>query len=150
MKQRSLLVSLVLCLLPCLSLAQAPIGSVENRTGASVTVSSRLAATVTTSTENGAAQSFDVSLGSLSLRGGRRMEAPSMGYYVATLVAGEVITSIAGKETERHPGDTWAVNAGEAMTVQLQRKSKEALLQIFTVKESTPPNESEKRMAPLP
>jgi hypothetical protein len=62
-----------------------------------------------------------------------------MGYYVATLVAGELITSIAGKETLRHPGDTWALNAGEAMTVQLQGKSKEALLQIFTVKESSPP-----------
>ena len=57
-----------------------------------------------------------------------------MGYYVATLVAGEVITSIAGKETRRHPGDSWAVNAREAMTVQLQEKSKEALFQIFTVK----------------
>ncbi len=139
MMHRSLLLSLVLCLLPNLLLAQSPIGSVENRTGASVTLSSRFAATVTTPTENGAAQSFDVSLGSLSLRGGRRIEAPSMGYYVATLVAGELITNIAGKETQRHPGDTWAVNAGEVMTVQLQGKSKEALLQIFTVKESSPP-----------
>jgi hypothetical protein len=139
MMHRSLLVSLVLCLLPCLSLAQSPSGSVENRTGAGVAASSRFAATVTTPAENGAAQSFDVSLGSLSLRGGRQIEAPSMGYYVATLVAGEVITSIAGKEIERHPGDTWAVNAGEAMTVQLQGKSKEALLQIFTVKEASPP-----------
>ena len=139
MMHRSLLVSLVLCLSPILSLAQSPIGSVENRTGAGVAASSRFAATVTTPAENGAAQSFDVSLGSLSLRGGRQIEAPSMGYYVATLVAGEVITSVAGKETDRHPGDTWAVNAGEAMTVQLQGKSKEALLQIFTVKESSPP-----------
>jgi len=139
MKHRSLFLSLMACLLPNLLLAQSPIGSVENRTGASVTVSSRFAATVTTPTENGAVQPFDVSLGSLSLRGGRRIEAPSMGYYVATLVAGELITSIAGKETQRHPGDTWAVNAGEAMTVQLQGKSKEALLQIFTVKESSPP-----------
>jgi hypothetical protein len=139
MKHRSLLVLLMLCVLPCLSLAQSPSGSVENRTGASVTVSSRFATTVTTPTENGAGQSFDMSLGSLSLRGGRRIEAPSMGYYVATLVAGELITNIAGKETQRHPGDTWAVNAGEAMTVQLQGKSKEALLQIFTVKESSPP-----------
>jgi len=139
MKHRSLFLSLMACLLPNLLLAQSPIGSVENRTGASVTVSSRFAATVTTPTENGAVQPFDVSLGSLSLRGGRQIEAPATGYYVATLVAGELITSIAGKETQRHPGDTWAVNAGEAMTVQLQGKSKEALLQIFTVKESSPP-----------
>ena len=139
MKQRSLLVSLVLCLLPYSSPAQSPSGSVENRTSAGKTISSRFAATVTTPAENGAAQSFDVSLGSLSLRGGRQIEAPSIGYYVATLVAGEVITSIAGKETQRQPGDTWAVNAGEVMTVQLQGKSKEALLQIFTVKEASPP-----------
>jgi hypothetical protein len=138
MMHRSLLLSLVLCLLPNLSLAQSPIGFVENRTGASVTLSSRFAATVTTPAENGAAQSFDVSLGSLSLRGGRRIEAPPMGYYVATLVAGELVTSIAGKETQRHPGDTWAVNAGEAMTVQLQGKSKDGLLQILTVKETSP------------
>ena len=139
MKHRSLLVSLVLCLLPYSSPAQSPSGSVENRTSAGKTISSRFAATVTTPAENGAAQSFDVSLGSLSLRGGRQIEAPSIGYYVATLVAGEVITSIAGKETQRQPGDTWAVNAGEVMTVQLQGKSKEALLQIFTVKEASPP-----------
>jgi hypothetical protein len=75
MKHRSLLLSLMVCLLPNLSLAQSPIGSVENRTGASVTVSHRFAATVTTPTENGAVQPFDVSLGSLSLRGGRRSEA---------------------------------------------------------------------------
>ena len=139
MKPRSLLAPLVLCLWPCLSLAQSTIEAAENRTGASVTVSSRFAATFTTPTEDGAAQSFDVSVGSLSLRGERRIEAPSIGYYVATLVAGELITSIAGKETQRHPGDTWIVNAGEAMTVQLQGKSKEALLQIFTVEESSPP-----------
>jgi hypothetical protein len=137
MKHRSLLVSLVLCLWPNLSLAQSPTGSID-RTGAGKTISSRFAATVTTPAENGAGQSFEVSLGSLSLRGARQIEAPSMGYYVATLVAGEVITGIGGKETERHPGDTWAVNAGEVMTVQLQGKSKEALLQIFTVKEASP------------
>jgi hypothetical protein len=139
MKHTSLLISLVLCLLPCLSMAQSPLASVENRTGAVATASSRFAATVTTPVANGAAQSFDVSLGSLSLRGARRIEAPSTGYYVATLVAGEVITIIAGEEMQRQPGDTWAVNAGEAMTVQLQGKSKEALLQIFTVKEASPP-----------
>lgn len=138
MKRRSLLISLVLCLLPTLTVAQSPGGSVENRTG--VTVSSRFAATITTPPpENGAAQSFDVSIGTLSLRGGRQLEAPATGYYVATLIAGEVITSIAGKETQRHPGDTWAVNAGETMTVQLQGKSKQALFQIFTVKEASPP-----------
>src|SRR5260370_42678406 len=120
MKQRSLLVSLVLCLLPYSLLAQSPTGSVENRTSAGKTISSRFAATVTTPTENGAAQSFDVSLGSLSLRGGRRIEATSMGYYVATLVAGELITNIAGKEPQRHPGDTWPVNAGEVRSMQLQ------------------------------
>ena len=138
MKCRALSISLAFYLLPVISLAQSPSGSIENKTGASVTVSSRFAATFTTPTENGAAQSFDVSLGSLSLRGGRRIEAPPMGYYVATLVAGELVTNIAGKETQRHPGDTWAVNAGEAMTVQLQGKSKDGLLQILTVKESSP------------
>jgi hypothetical protein len=139
MKHGSLLASLVLCSLPYSLLAQSPSAPVESRTDAGKTLSSRFVATVTTPVENGAPQSFDVSLGSLSLRGGRQIEAPSIGYYVATLVAGEVITSIAGKETRRRPGDTWAVNAGEAMSVQLQGKSKEALLQIFSVKEVHPP-----------
>jgi len=139
MKHSSLFVSLMLCVLPYSSLAQSPSASVEDRTGVGKTLSSRFAASVTTPAENGPPQSFDVSLGSLSLRGGRQIEAPSIGYYVATLVAGELITSIAGKETQRHPGDTWAVNVGEAMTVQLKGKPKEALLQIFTVKESSPP-----------
>jgi hypothetical protein len=137
MKYRTLLMPLALCLLPNLSLAQSAERLVEKKAGMD-SVSSRFAASFTAPTERGVAQSFDVSLGKMLLRGARRIEAPPMGYYVATLVAGELVTNMAGKETQRHPGDTWAVNAGEAMTVQLQGKSKNALLQIFTVKESGP------------
>jgi hypothetical protein len=138
MKYRALSISLPLFLLSAVSLAQSPDGSVEKKAGASASVSSRFSATLTVPKEKGAAPSLEVSLGKLLLTGGRRIEAPPMGYYVATLVAGELVTSIAGTEVQRHPGDTWAVNAGEAMTVQLQGKSKSALLQIFTVKESSP------------
>lgn len=137
MKYRTLLMAVALCFQPYLSLAQSPDRSAETKAGAD-SVSTRFAASFTAPTEKGIAQSFDVSLGKMLLRGGRRIEAPPMGYYVATLVAGELVTNIAGKEMQRHPGETWAVNAGEAMTVQLQGKSKNALLQIFTVKESGP------------
>jgi hypothetical protein len=88
-----------------------------------------------------AAQSIEVSLGRLLLQGGPRLEAPAMGYYVATLVAGEMTTSIGGKDTLRHPGDTWAVEAGQVMTVQLHDKSKSALLQIFSIKEPSTASE---------
>ncbi len=137
MRCRHLLMAVALCLLANVSMAQSPEGVAEKKAGMD-SVSTRFAASFTAPTEKGIAQSFDVSLGKMLLRGARRIEAPQMGYYVATLVAGEIVTNIAGKERQRHPGDTWAVNAGDAMTVQLQGKSKNALLQIFTVKESGP------------
>jgi hypothetical protein len=53
-----------------------------------------------------------LALGSLFLTGGRTIEVPGGDYYVATLVSGDVVTLIDGRETTRHSGDTWAVPAG--------------------------------------
>jgi hypothetical protein len=135
MRYRTLLMPTAFYFLVNVSLAQSPEGVAEKRAGME-SVSSRFTASFTLPTEKGLAQSYDVSLGKMLLQGARRIEAPLMGYYVATLIAGELVTNIADRAMQRHPGDSWAVNAGEAMAVQLQGKSKNALLQIFTVKEA--------------
>jgi len=81
-----------------------------------------------------AAQSLEVSLGKLSVSGSRRIEVPPMGFYVATLVTGDLVTNIGGQETLRRPGDSWSVKSGETMVVQLQGKSTSALFQLFMAK----------------
>jgi hypothetical protein len=74
-----------------------------------------------------------LALGSLFLTGGRTIEVPGGDYYVATLVSGDVVTLMDGRETTRHSGDTWAVPAGTAMTVRLQGRSHDALLDVFRI-----------------
>jgi hypothetical protein len=74
-----------------------------------------------------------LALGSLFLAAGRTIEVPGGDYYVATLVSSDVVTSIDGQETARHSGDTWAVPAGKSMTVRLQGRSHDALLEVFRV-----------------
>lgn len=89
-----------------------------------------------TDVRSAAGSPLRLALGSLFLTGGRTIEVPGGDYYVATLVSSEVVTSIDGQETTRHPGDTWAVPAGKAMTVRLQGRSHDALLEVFRI--STP------------
>jgi len=74
-----------------------------------------------------------LALGSLFLAGGQTIEVPGGDYYVATLVSSDVVTSIDGQGTTRHPGDTWAVPAGKSMTVRLQGRSHDALLEVFRI-----------------
>ena len=120
-------------LLPALNSATTVVA--EEKTVEKPAVITRFSGALALPLEKGLTQSVEVSLGSLLLQGGRRLEAPAMGYYVATLVAGELTTNIAGKDTLRHPGDTWAVEPGQAMAIDLHGKSKSVLLQIFSVKE---------------
>jgi hypothetical protein len=79
------------------------------------------------------AESFRLSLGSLKLTGARSFEVPAMGFYVASLVTGDITTSINGQEATRHTGDLWSVDASQSMTVRLQGRSESALLEIFKV-----------------
>ncbi len=74
-----------------------------------------------------------LALGSLFLAGGRTIEVPGGDYYVVTLVSGGVVTLMDGRETTRHSGETWAVPAGTAMTVRLQGRSHDALLDVFRI-----------------
>jgi hypothetical protein len=79
------------------------------------------------------AESFRLSLGSLKLTGARSFDVPAMGFYVASLITGDITTSISGQEATRHTGDSWSVDAGQAMIVRLQGRSESALLEIFKV-----------------
>jgi hypothetical protein len=74
-----------------------------------------------------------LALGNLFLAGGQTIEVPGGDYYVATLVSSDLVTSIDGQETTRHSGDTWAVPAGKSMTVRLQGRSHDALLEVFRI-----------------
>jgi hypothetical protein len=84
-------------------------------------------------TDTPTASPLHLALGSLFLIGGRTIEVPGGDYYVATLVSGDVVTSMDGQEITRHSGDTWAVPAGTAMTVLLQGRSHDALLDVFRI-----------------
>jgi hypothetical protein len=106
--------------------------------GRGIVTATRFATTLSLPAERGPAGSLSVSLGKLSLSGGRRIEVPPMGFYVATLVTGDVVTNIGGQEVSRHTGDSWSVDTGEMMVVQLQGRSESALLEVFTVKVVSP------------
>jgi hypothetical protein len=86
----------------------------------------------------GSAKSFRLSLGSLTLSGARRFEVPDMGFYVASLVSGDVLTAIGGQAVGRHTGDSWSVQVGQTMVVQLQGRSESALLEILKVAPASP------------
>src|SRR5215831_10753953 len=59
------------------------------------------------------------SLGALSLFGARTFVVPERGFYIATLVSGDVETVIREEKVVRHPGDSWVVPAGATMAVSL-------------------------------
>jgi hypothetical protein len=96
-------------------------------------VTARTRYTVDISGPSNAAAPLRLALGSLFLAGGRSIEVPGGDYYVATLESGDVVTLIDGRESTRHSGDTWAVPAGMAMTVRLQGRSHDALLDVFRI-----------------
>lgn len=127
--------------LSCLSssvLAQQPNAPPERSDRARIVATTRFAGDVTLPAAAAVqAQSFRLSLGSLKLTGARSFEVPAMGFYVATLVTGDITTSISAQEATRHTGDSWSVDAGQSMTVRLQGKSESALLEVFKVESPT-------------
>lgn len=66
--------------------------------------------------------------------GGRGVEFPEQGFYVAHLVTGDITTEIGGKSEARHPGDFWTVEKGSRMAVQITPPSESAYLQTITVR----------------
>ena len=120
-------------------LSSAAMAQQPNSTSASldhargIVATTRFSTTVSLSAANGTARPFSLSLGSLWLSGGRRIEVPPQSFYVATLVTSDVVTVIGGQEVTRHTGDSWSVPSGASMVVQLQGRSEGALLDIFRV-----------------
>jgi hypothetical protein len=124
----------------CLSsaaLAQQANAPPKSSDRARIVAATRFAGDVTLPAAAAQTESFRLSLGSLKLTGARSFEVPAMGFYVASLVTGDITTSIGGQEATRHTGDSWSVDAGQSMTVQLQGRSESALLEVFKV-ESPP------------
>jgi hypothetical protein len=103
-----------------------------------IVATTRFSSTVSLSAPNRTAQPFRLSLGSLWLSGGRRIEVPPQGFYIATLVTGDIVTVIGGQELTRHTGDSWSVPSDASMIVQLQGRSEGALLDIFKVEPNPP------------
>jgi hypothetical protein len=98
-----------------------------------IVASMRFSTTVSLPRANGRPQPFQLSQGSLWLSGGRQIEVPARGFYVATLVSSDIVTVIGGQQETRHTGDSWSVPAGSPMIVRLQGRSEGALLDIFNV-----------------
>jgi hypothetical protein len=114
-------------------LSSAAIAQQPSPDRARIVATTRFSTTASLSAARGTAPPYRLSLGSLWLSGGRRIEVPPQGFYVATLVTSEVVTVIGGQEVTRHTGDSWSVPSGASMVVQLQGRSEGALLDIFRV-----------------
>lgn len=130
-------VAVAFVLLSSAAMAQQP-NSTSPDHARGVVASTRFSTTVSLSAANGKAQPSRLSLGSLWLSGGRRIEVPPRGFYVATLVTSDVVTVIRGQQVTRHTGDSWSVPSGASMVVQLQGRSEGALLDIFSVEPNPP------------
>jgi hypothetical protein len=65
--------------------------------------------------------------------GGRSLELPEQGFYVAHLVSGEITTQVGDKSQVRRPGDFWTVEKGTRMVVQINPPAESALLQTIAV-----------------
>jgi hypothetical protein len=106
--------------------------------GRDIVATTRFTTTALLSAANRTALPSRLSLGGLWLSGGRRIEVPPQGFYVATLVTSDVVTVIGGQEVTRHTGDSWSVPSGASMVVQLQGRSEGALFDIFRVEPNPP------------
>ncbi len=102
--------------------------------GGGMAVATRFASTLSLPAKNGPAKSLSLSLGNLSLSGSRRIEVPPMGFYVATLVTADLVTTIGGQRVLRHTGNSWSVADGETMVIELQGRSESAVIEVFAVK----------------
>jgi hypothetical protein len=136
---RAPVVAATFVLLCSAAMAQQPNSSPASPGGArGIVATTRFSTTTSLSAANGTALPSRLSLGSLWLSGGRRIEVPPQGFYVATLVTSDVVTVIGGQEVTRHTGDSWSVPSGASMVVQLQGRSEGALLDIFRVEPNPP------------
>jgi hypothetical protein len=66
-------------------------------------------------------------------RSARAFEMPEQGFYVAQLISGRITTEIAGKSTDRNPGDFWVVEKGQRMAISMKRPRESAGLQTIAV-----------------
>jgi hypothetical protein len=78
----------------------------------------------------------DAALGSWSTtNNSREFTIPSQGFYIATLQNAAAVIVINGEEKLRQPGETWAVQDGQAMTVKIKDPKQENLsLEIFSIR----------------
>ena len=131
-------VAAVFVLLSWAVMAQQPNSTSAPPDRARIVATTRFSTALLSATR-GTALPSRLSLGSLWLSGGRRIEVPPQGFYVATLVTSDVVTVIGGQEVTRHTGDSWSVPSGASMVVQLQGRSEGALLDVFRVEPNPPP-----------
>ncbi len=86
----------------------------------------------------GQPQAFRLALGDIKVSGSKRVEIPPSGFYVATLVTNDVISIEGDKRVLRHTGDSWPVQAGQALVLEPQGKNHTVLLQVFRVEPNPP------------
>jgi hypothetical protein len=99
----------------------------------------RFETTVSLRGQDGKAQTFRLSLGSVALTGKSRLEVPAMGFYIATLVSTDVLNIVGDQKITRHTGESWPVQAGESMTFEPQGRSHSVLLDVFRIEPTETP-----------
>ena len=109
-------------------------GRAENTRG--VEASARFVATAALPEQSGQAQTFQLALGDVKVSGRKRAEIPPSGFYIATLVTNDLVSIEGDQRVLRHTGDTWAVQAGQPLVLELQGKNHTALLEVFRVEPS--------------
>jgi hypothetical protein len=93
-----------------------------------VEASARFAATAALPEQGGQAQTFQ-----FARSGRKRVEIPPSGFYIATLVTNDLISIEGDQRVLRHTGDSWAVQAGQPLVLELQGKNHTVLLEVFRV-----------------
>ncbi len=111
----------------------ADTGPVRSETTRGVAASARFVATAELAEQGGQAQTFQLSLGDIKASGHKRVEIPPSGFYVATLVTNDVISIEGDQRVLRHTGDSWEVQAGQPLVLELQGKNHTVLLEVFRV-----------------
>ena len=106
-------------------------GRAENTRG--VEASARFVATAALPQQGGQAQAFQLALGDVKVSGRKRVEIPPSGFYIATLVTNDLISIEGDQRVLRHTGDSWAVQAGQPLVLELQGKNHTVLLEVFRV-----------------
>ena len=136
---RKILPGLLLTLLCCVNPSQTAgqqksQAKAESGAGEMPEVATRFSNVVRAKTAKGAEVPLKVEVKNWTVsRSARAFEMPEQGFCVVQLISGRITTEIAGKSTDRNPGDFWVVEKGQRMAISMKRPRESAGLQTIAV-----------------